>query len=160
MKCCFCRRPPVIFWDNAFTPHFCRTQSVFAKQIMPSLRILCNNGSLVTWTIVSLTTAFKPLIFSISDFALSYTANLFVLMILYDFCLFPAQFCYIILYMRKVWKSWANGRPMCTQENFLWCEEPCFACAAILRSTCLPLIPNRDKRKSLLTWSVLYWVLV
>jgi hypothetical protein len=27
---------------------------------------------------------------------LSYTANLFILMIFYDFCFFPAQFCYII----------------------------------------------------------------
>jgi hypothetical protein len=36
----------------------------FAGQIMPILHILCCNGSLVTWTVVSLTTAkFKPLIF-------------------------------------------------------------------------------------------------
>jgi hypothetical protein len=38
--------------------------SCFAKQIIPILRILCYNGSLATWTVVSLTTAkFKPLIF-------------------------------------------------------------------------------------------------
>jgi hypothetical protein len=37
----------------------------FAKQITPILRVLCYNGSLVTWTVVSLTTAkFKPLIFN------------------------------------------------------------------------------------------------
>jgi hypothetical protein len=54
----------------------------FAKQIMPFLHILCYNGSLVTWTVVSLTTAkFKPLIFSMSGFTLSYTANMFILMI-------------------------------------------------------------------------------
>jgi hypothetical protein len=42
----------------------------FAKQIMPILRILCYNGNLVTWTVVSLITAkFKPLFF----FALSLT---------------------------------------------------------------------------------------
>jgi hypothetical protein len=35
----------------------------FAGQIMPILHILCCNGCLVTWTVVSLTTAkFKPLI--------------------------------------------------------------------------------------------------
>jgi hypothetical protein len=35
---------------------------------MPFLRILCYNGSLVTWTIVSLTAAkFKPLMFFLSD---------------------------------------------------------------------------------------------
>jgi hypothetical protein len=27
---------------------------------------------------------------------------MFILMILYDFCLFPAQFCYITVYIRKV----------------------------------------------------------
>jgi hypothetical protein len=27
---------------------------------------------------------------------------MFLLMILYDFCLLPAQFCYIIIYMRNV----------------------------------------------------------
>jgi hypothetical protein len=48
----------------------------FAKQIMSSLLILCYNGSLVTWTVVWLTAAkFKPLIFSTSGFASSYTAN-------------------------------------------------------------------------------------
>jgi hypothetical protein len=37
----------------------------FAKQIMPILLILCYNGSLVTWRVVSLTSAkFKLLIFS------------------------------------------------------------------------------------------------
>jgi hypothetical protein len=61
---------------------------------MPILRY---NGSLVAWTVVSLTTAkLKPFIFSMSGFILSYTTNTFILMILYDFCLSPAQFCYII----------------------------------------------------------------
>jgi hypothetical protein len=51
--------------------------SDFAKQIMPILRILCYNGSLVTRMAVSLTTAkFKPLIFSMSRFTLSYTMNM------------------------------------------------------------------------------------
>jgi hypothetical protein len=65
--------------------------------------ILCYNSSLVTWTVVSLTTAkFKPLIFSMSGFALFYTENMFIFMILYDFCLLPAQFSYIIIY---IWKA-------------------------------------------------------
>jgi hypothetical protein len=37
-----------------------------------------------------------------SGFALSYTMNMFILMILYDFCLLPAQFYYIIVYIGKV----------------------------------------------------------
>jgi hypothetical protein len=65
-----------------------------AKQIMPVLRILCYNGSLVTSTIVRLTAAkFKPLIFSISRFAFSYIANMLILIILYNLCFLPAQFC-------------------------------------------------------------------
>jgi hypothetical protein len=75
----------------------------FAKQIMPSLRILRYNGSLITWMVVSLSTAkFKPLIFSVYGFALFCTAVMCVLMILYDFSLLPAQFCYIIIYIGKV----------------------------------------------------------
>jgi hypothetical protein len=43
--------------------------------------------------VVGLTTAkFNPLIFSMSGFLFSYTANMFILMILYDFSLIPAQF--------------------------------------------------------------------
>jgi hypothetical protein len=45
---------------------------------------------------------FKPLTLSMSGFALSYTVNVFILMILYDFCVLPAQFCYIIVYIWKV----------------------------------------------------------
>jgi hypothetical protein len=74
----------------------------FAKQIMPILRISSYNSSLVIWTVISWTTAkFKPLILSMSSFALSYTAKMFILMTLYDFCLLPAQFWYIIIYVGK-----------------------------------------------------------
>jgi hypothetical protein len=74
-----------------------------AKQIMYILRILCYNGSLVTGSVVSLTAAkCKSLIFSLSGFALYYAMNMFILMILYDFCLSLAQFYYIIVYLRKV----------------------------------------------------------
>jgi hypothetical protein len=63
----------------------------FWKQITAILLVLWYNGSLITCTVVSLTTAkFKPLVFSMSGFALSHTSNMFILMILYDFCLLPA----------------------------------------------------------------------
>jgi hypothetical protein len=75
----------------------------FTEPFMPLLLILCYTGSLVTWTVVSLTTAkFEPPVFSTSGSTLSYTAKMFILMIPYDFCLFPAQFCYIIVHIRKV----------------------------------------------------------
>jgi hypothetical protein len=70
---------------------------------MPILFILCHNGSLVIWNVLGLTAAkFKFLIFSISVFSLSYTANMFILMILYDLTLLPAQFYYTVVYVRKV----------------------------------------------------------
>jgi hypothetical protein len=47
------------------TTHKSSASTGFTEQIMPILRNLCYNGSLVTWTVVGLTTAkFKPLIFS------------------------------------------------------------------------------------------------
>jgi hypothetical protein len=53
--------------------------------------------------VISLAAAkFKPLICSVSGFALSYVANMFILMVLYDFCFLPAKFCYVIVYIRKV----------------------------------------------------------
>jgi hypothetical protein len=50
-----------------------------------------------------LTTAkFKPLIFSMSGFTLSYTANMSILIILDDIRLLPAQLYYIIVYIGNV----------------------------------------------------------
>jgi hypothetical protein len=44
----------------------CSVSTGFVGQIMPILHILCCNGCLLTWAVVSLTTAkFKPLIFSL-----------------------------------------------------------------------------------------------
>jgi hypothetical protein len=43
----------------------------------------------------------SPLYF-LSVFAMPYAANMVILMILYDFCLLPAQFHIIIIYVWKV----------------------------------------------------------
>jgi hypothetical protein len=124
----------------------------FAKQIMPILRILCYNSSLVTWTVVSLTTAkLKPPIFSMSSFAFSYNVNMFIFMILCDFCLLPAQFCYIIVRTHtEGWKMSANRGPVSALENLQWWGEPCFASTANLKGKFPLQIPGRDKQKSLL----------
>jgi hypothetical protein len=69
------------------------------QQIMPYFWYFPYNGSLVTWTVICLTTAkFKPFIFRVLGFALSNGVNIFVIMILYDLCLLPALFCYVIIY--------------------------------------------------------------
>jgi hypothetical protein len=57
---------------------------------------------LVTWTVVGLTAAkFKPLKLSMLGFALSNVANIWIIMILYDFCLLPAQFSDEIVNVRN-----------------------------------------------------------
>jgi hypothetical protein len=59
------------------------------------------NDSLDTWTVIHMTAAkFKPLIFSVSGFALSNVANILIFMILDEFCLLSAWFCYVII---NVW---------------------------------------------------------
>jgi hypothetical protein len=102
-KCTFCTYS-MLLKIRPFALHTIpRVSAGFAEQIVPMLRIFCYNGNLVTWTGVSLTTSkFKSNIFSLSGFTLFYNRNTFILMILYDFCLLPAQFCYIIVYIRKV----------------------------------------------------------
>jgi hypothetical protein len=103
VKCTFHTYSMLLKMSSFCTIHKSSVSTGFTEQIMPILRILCYNGSLVTRTVVGLSTAnFKHLIFSMSDFTLSYTVNIFILMILYDFSSFPAQFCYIIVYIRKV----------------------------------------------------------
>jgi hypothetical protein len=47
-------------------------------------------------------TKFKPFIFSELDLAFSYVSKICTIMILYDFCLLPAYFCYIIFNVREV----------------------------------------------------------
>jgi hypothetical protein len=61
-----------------------------------------------------------------SGFALSNIAYIFIIMILHDFCLLPALFCYVVIYIRNFqrhmqianrcapWKI-ANG-----VENSVW----------------------------------------
>jgi hypothetical protein len=54
-----------------------------------------------------------------SSFALSYTANIFILTILYDFCLLPAQFCYLIVYIRNVENLWRRNLFEIRYKNFV-----------------------------------------
>jgi riboflavin transporter FmnP len=56
------------------------------------------HGSLDTWMVVQMTAdKFKSLIYSVSGFALSNLANIFIFVILDGFCLLPAWFCYVII---------------------------------------------------------------
>jgi hypothetical protein len=130
-----------------------------AEQIMPVLHILCCNGCLVTWTVVSLTTAkFKPLIFSVWLHLALYREHVHS----HDSVWLVLVACTIWLYNcihTEVWKPCANRGPVCTLENFQWGGEPWFFVgAAILRGGCLPPILRRAKHKSLLTWSVPFGV--
>jgi hypothetical protein len=86
----------VIEKSSFYTTHKSSVSTGFTEQIMPILRILCYNGSLVIWSVIRLTTKkFKPLTFSMSGFTLSYTANIFIRMILYDFCVSPEAIVFL-----------------------------------------------------------------
>jgi hypothetical protein len=108
----------------------------FTEQIMLLLPILCYNGSLVTWTVVSLTNAkFKPLHLVLYR---KYVHS-------HDFVWLLLAVCTILLHNRvhtEGWKLCANRRLMCTLENSNGVQN------LVLHA--LPLIPRRDKRKSLL----------
>jgi hypothetical protein len=122
-------------------------QYKLCKADLPIICILYYNCSLVTWMVISLTTAmFKPLIFSMSGFALSYTMNMFILMILYDFSLLSAQFCYIIIYicrrLKAVCKSWTGVQ--LGKFPVVWKTLFCRRC------NLKRLIPRPGRHKSLL----------
>jgi hypothetical protein len=90
------------------------------------LTYLTDNGSLIVWTVVSLTTAkFKPLVFPMSGFALFYTANMFILVILYDFCLSKSKsHCD----WRSVSQSWFRASSRAHDQIFItvWQLRSCF----------------------------------
>jgi hypothetical protein len=91
-----------------------------------------------------------PLIFYMSGFALPCAANMFILMILYSFCLLPAQFCYIVVYTRKV-ESRVQIEDQCSAwKIFSGAKNLVFSAATILIDRCLPQILRRGKHKSLL----------
>jgi hypothetical protein len=82
------------------------------------------------------------------DFLLSNIANIFIFMILYDFCLLPAwllcnQKC--IVYE----KPYAYCEPMYALENCQWCGEPYFAVSVISIGDIMLQIPMQGKHKSL-----------
>jgi hypothetical protein len=101
---------------------------------MPILRY---NGSLITWTVVSLTSImFKSCIFHVWLPFVLYCEHVHS----HDFVLLLLVAWTILLHScihMKSWKSRANHRPVWTLENFQWCEEPCSAGAAILRDRSL-----------------------
>jgi hypothetical protein len=71
--------------------------------------ISCCNGSLVTWTVVSLATY---------TFYVWHRLVLLILMIPYDFCLFLAHFCYIIVHIRKVERCAHPGKSPVVRGSF------------------------------------------
>jgi hypothetical protein len=109
---------------------------------------LRNNDGLVTWTVIHMTAAkFKPLIFSVSGFALSNVANNF-----HDFGWLLLVACMILLcnHKRMAYEEiYAFREPMCASENCRWCREPYFAVSAISIGDILPQIPRQGKHKSL-----------
>jgi hypothetical protein len=96
------------------------------------------------------TAKFKSLIFPMSGFALFYVANIIILMILYDFCLLPAQFCYTIVYIRKVESRVQIADPCAPWKISSGAKKLVLQDAEILSGRCLQLIHRRGKPRSLL----------
>jgi hypothetical protein len=119
---------------------------------MPILLILCYNGSLVTWTVVSLTAVkLKPFIFYLSGLALPCAANVFFLMILYDLCLLSAQFYYTITYTEG-WKPCANRATGVRLGIFPMVLRTLF-CRRCNFKKCLLHTPRRGKNACILTYT-------
>jgi hypothetical protein len=71
-----------------------------------------------------LTTAkFKPLIFSMSGFAFSFIANMFILMIVYDFCLLPT--CMLSVRRPQNMLEWSERLANWTQRQIQEIQEIC-----------------------------------
>jgi hypothetical protein len=117
----------------------------FAK-IMPILFILCYNGSLFIWTVVSLTAAKFSLLYFLS---LASPCPMLLIWSFWWFCV-----AYTILLCNRIhmegWEPYANRGRVCTFENFQWCGEPCLVGAAILIRGCLPQIHRRGRHRLLL----------
>jgi hypothetical protein len=88
---------------------------------------------------------FKPLIFSVSGFALSNVAYIFIFMILDDFCVI------LLCNLKRMAyeKPYAYLEPMCASENCQWCGELYFAASTISIGDILPQILRQGKHKSL-----------
>jgi hypothetical protein len=78
-----------------------------------------------------------------------YTVNMFILMILYDLCLLPAHFCFIIVHMRKV-ESRVQIADRCAPWKISSGAESLVFQALQFKSECPTLIPRRGKHKPLL----------
>jgi hypothetical protein len=104
------------------TTHKSSVSKDYAEQIMPVLCNLCYNGSLVTWSIVSLTTSYIVYVWLRLVLCCEYVhPHGFVWLLLVA--------CTIFLYNHmhtESWKLCANRGPVCTFENFQWYAENCF----------------------------------
>jgi hypothetical protein len=76
---------------------------IHARPVSPALcRRICLILSLDTRTIVRLTaTKFEPFCVFGVGFRFCYVSNIHIIVILYDFYLLPAYFCYIIVNVRN-----------------------------------------------------------
>jgi hypothetical protein len=80
-----------------------------------------------------------------SDFVTPCTANMFILMILYDLCWLPAQFCCVIVYIRKV-ESCVQIADRCTPWKIPSGTKNLVLQALQFKCRCLTLIPRQSKR--------------
>jgi hypothetical protein len=91
----------------------------------------CSPGSLQQIMPYMTAAKFKPLLFPVSGFDLSNIANIFIFMILYDFCLLPTWFCYVIVNVRNLESHMHIADQFPTRETANGAENLIYAVAAI-----------------------------
>jgi hypothetical protein len=81
---------PCVLHRSPCQHRLCRADHVYLTYLMLQRQLSHFNGR-------KLDSLQVYLLYFLSGVVLSYAANMFILMILYDFCLSPAQFCYTIV---------------------------------------------------------------
>jgi hypothetical protein len=122
-------------------------------QYSRSCQNLRYNSNLDARTVVRLTAAkFKPLMFSMSDFALPNMADICIFMILCNLCLLPASFYNIIVDVRNI-ESLMQFSDWCAPRKVANGAENLVAQVLQFQQMCgyLPQIPRWGKHKSLWT---------
>jgi hypothetical protein len=105
-------------------------------------------------------TQFEPFVFPMLGFIFAYVSDIYIIMSLYDFCLLPTYFCYVIINVRNLETSDEKCGLVCALVGYQWCKGLHFTGATILTDGYLLQTPKWDRHKSFWTTLMLYKGLV
>jgi hypothetical protein len=84
-------------------------------------------------------------------FVFAQVSNIYIIVILYDFCLLPAYFCQVIVNLRNLERPMQSASRCAPWWVTSGAEDSYFAGAAISTDGCPPQIPRRGGHKSFFT---------